>query len=589
VSAGAGLTSDPGRWARTALATPPRQLAHRLRRRALSGRALSDRALADREGSPPEWPGWPPGWVPADGRLPGLWPPAGDILAGRMTLLGHTRPLGDPPDWDQRGAPLLWRFHLHYWDWAWALAGWPDAEAARARFGTLYRSWHANHHRDGVVWAPYVASLRAWTWCGVGRTLAGDGPLGAALRADLRRHARFLTRSLERDLGGNHLLKNLKALLGLAAAAGDAAGVARWSLELARQARAQVLPDGGHIERSPSYHVQVLADLIDVAGLLAALGAPVPTAITEAVERMRGWLAAVATPAGLLPPLNDGYPVPPPVVAALRGDRARPDRALLAASGLAVLRAGGFDVTADVGGPGPGPSAGHSHAGTLGFELRLDDRRFVVDPGTSTYDPGPRRAFERSTRAHPTVCLDGVDSSEAWGAFRMGRRARVRTATLETGPTLATGPAGAAVLSARHDGYRALCGGTHERRWEVRPAGVTVTDLVTGSGQHQVEVVFPLEPGVRAAVTGGGVLAARGDGRPLLIHAGDSAGRGRWRVERALAAAGWNRLAPHDVAVYRLVARLPVTVTTRLTAAEPAGTPHDHDDDHDGERTGGQG
>ena len=36
-------------------------------------------------------------------------------------------------DWAQPGAPLLWRFHLHYWDWAWALAAAPRRRRGRRR------------------------------------------------------------------------------------------------------------------------------------------------------------------------------------------------------------------------------------------------------------------------------------------------------------------------------------------------------------------------------------------------------------------------------------------------------------------------
>ena len=75
-------------------------------------------------------------------------------------------------------------------------------------------------------------------------------------------------------MGGNHLVKNLKALVGLGVFLGDDRLVAHAASHLERQIGVQVLADGGHYERSPSYHCQVLGDLIDVAGLLAAAGRP---------------------------------------------------------------------------------------------------------------------------------------------------------------------------------------------------------------------------------------------------------------------------------------------------------------------------
>ena len=74
-------------------------------------------------------------------------------------------------------------------------------------------------------------------------------------------HAGFLRRHLEFDVGGNHLIKNLKALAGLAVLFGDERTLDRTLNLLSRQLAVQVLPDGGHFERAPAYHCQVLADL----------------------------------------------------------------------------------------------------------------------------------------------------------------------------------------------------------------------------------------------------------------------------------------------------------------------------------------
>ena len=128
-------------------------------------------------------------------------------------------------DWAQPGAPLLWRFHLHYWDWAWALAAAARATAmaaadvigAREWFTELWTSWQAAVIPGrGDAWLPYPASLRAWSWCGLHRPLVAGTPIEQAFTASLAAHAGFLRRHLETDVGGNHLIKNLKALAGLA-------------------------------------------------------------------------------------------------------------------------------------------------------------------------------------------------------------------------------------------------------------------------------------------------------------------------------------------------------------------------------------
>ena len=90
------------------------------------------------------------------------------------------------------GVPLLWRFHLYYWDWAWALESAGCRPGARVVFASLWRSWHsAVAPGRGGAWHPYPAALRAWTFCGLYRELAAGGPIDRPLRSELAAH--FLT------------------------------------------------------------------------------------------------------------------------------------------------------------------------------------------------------------------------------------------------------------------------------------------------------------------------------------------------------------------------------------------------------------
>ena len=261
--------------------------------------------------------GWPGAFRPVDARTPGRWPGLAELRAGKIALLGLARELGD--GWEHADAPRLWRFHLHYWDWAWGLAADPDRLAARAAFARLWRSWHASAgfgHAD--AWHPYPAALRAWSWCGLHRDLAAGGDIEPDFTAALAAHAGFLRRHLEYDVGGNHLIKGLKALAGLAVFFADERLLRLAMRRLTGQLARQVLADGGHYERAPAYHCQVLADLIDVADLLRAAGRAPAAELTAAVDRMRHWLGAVLTPDGQVPLLNDGYPVDRELIAVLQ-------------------------------------------------------------------------------------------------------------------------------------------------------------------------------------------------------------------------------------------------------------------------------
>jgi uncharacterized heparinase superfamily protein len=518
----------------------PSQLAHRVRlrgQRALIIRAprLAQKVLL-REPST-ALRGWPEGFLPLDARATEEWPSARQLADGRITLLGQERLLGD---WLSAAPPQLWRFHLHYWDWAWSLVADPDRSRGRAVYAKLIREWREQSrfgHWD--EWSPYVASLRAWAWCGQFDALAKDGPVERELVDLLALHAGFLVAHLELDVGGNHLVKNLKALIGLAVFLGDDELQRRSLRRMAREVDRQVLRDGGHFERAPAYHCQVLGDLIDLADLL---GDASPSWLSDAIPRMRRWLGLVLLPDGAVPLLNDGFPVSKDLVQLLEPGPAAPDGlTLLPDTGLAVLRKGRSFVLADVGLPCPPELPAHAHADTLGFLMYDGHRAVVTESGTSTYVAGTVRQHERGTAAHSTVQVDGADSTEVWGAFRAARRAIPTVLRADDDGMSIT-------LSASHDGFTRLAGApVHTRTWCVSDGEVRVVDEVAGQGQH--EMVLRLHGTPMSAVSSStGVLS-----ECLVVHA-----------------QGWERRAPSSALQHAARATLPWRFETILRSEEMA-------------------
>jgi uncharacterized heparinase superfamily protein len=330
---------------------------------------------------------------------------------GAIDVLGLRVPF-PPASWVLPGEPRLRQFHLHYGEEAlgWARRG--DAAAARRAMEAWIR---ANPPRAGDAWHPYVVSQRLGNWIGA-CSLVSDA-VTAEIAESVARQARYLARNVEDDILGNHVIANGRALVLAGVALGDASLARRGDEVLRREVPEQVLPDGGHHERSPVYHLLVLRDLLD------ARAAASVDHLDDAIERMSRFAAALRRPDGLPAPFNDA---PLELAPALELPDPAAGTTVFPDTGYAVVRAGGTWLAFDCGPPCPPHLPPHAHADVLSFQLWQDGQPVVVDPGTSTYEAGTERDGERSTRAHSTVTVDGRDQFELWGAFRSGPLPRVR-------------------------------------------------------------------------------------------------------------------------------------------------------------------
>jgi uncharacterized heparinase superfamily protein len=465
-------------------------------------------------------------------RKPSMTPAAraAEWIDGRLTLLNERLPFLGGDDWQMLGGRdhhRLWFHTLHYHEW---LLDWGEGHAdllARYLADWLAVCQPGAPGFTHYPWNSYAIATRLGNWS---RLYHGLRPSFWAARPELHGQflesmalqAAYLDSHLEWDLRANHLLRDA---LGLAWAGRFFEGreATRWLRRATRlavdQAAEQVLRDGGHFERSPTYHIQVMEDLLSLALLVKDPAAR--DALRQTWRRMGYWLACVRHPDGDVPLLNDGglgAGCEPGRMLELgeclgasidaapgQGGRHFPDTGLVAWHGRP------WTVFFDVGPVGPDYQPGHGHADTLTVECSYRGRRLFVDPGTYAYDPDPRRRYDRSTRAHNTVAVDGQDSSEVWHVFRVGRRARPLGVSVEMA-------AGGMTAAASHDGYDPLPGRPrHGRRVIVREGGeFLAVDRVSGEGHHELEGGFLLSPEWGAAATGGGWLLTCGAERVRL-------------------------------------------------------------------------
>jgi uncharacterized heparinase superfamily protein len=439
-----------------------------------------------------------------------------DIDAAQIGFLNHTRPLDVAAiDWASAAEPKLWRYNLHYFDYL----HWPVYTAAMKQ--QLIDSWIAgNPATAGDGWEPYPLSLRVVNW--IKAWLQGglaSQPVPQHWLDSLATQLAWLERRVEYHLLANHLLKNGKALFfgGLFLAGPDAERWRRLGLGiLLREADEQILADGGHFERSPMYHGIVLEDLLDVLNLLPLAPGLVDAAdqarLTAAATRAQRFMAGITAGDGRIPLFNDAAFGIAPELAVLRdyGQRVlgiavqAEERICFPDTGYYGYRRGGDSLIVDCGPVGPDYQPGHTHCDTLSYELCVDGQRVVVDSGTHSYGIDGLRHQARRTSSHNTVQLDGVEQSEIWGAFRVGRRARPEQATLSDWQD------GRLLFSGSHDGYRHLPGRPrHERRIVMHAAGRwEIRDLISGNtgSRHQALSCIHLDPRFSVRQEGQGVF-----------------------------------------------------------------------------------
>jgi uncharacterized heparinase superfamily protein len=444
------------------------------------------------------------------------------VTPDQFRFLNQSRDIVGPRCWNDPSCPRLWLYNLHYFDDLNA----QDAESQRGADEGLMRRWiRENPLGQGCGWHSYPASLRIVNWI---KWALNGAILAPEIAASLASQAQYLSRRLEYATLGNHIFENAKALV-LAGCFFDGPDARSWMSEglqiLRREVPEQVLADGGHFERSPVYHAIFLDGVLDLVNLARVYRTCIPEDLVlawcDTTRRMLGWLETMCHPDGEIALFNDAaFGIAPSLrdlqlyaqrlgVASCAQVSGQPPTQLLPQSGYARLVCGPAVLLFDGGAIGPDYQPGHAHADTLSFELSVSGRRIIVDAGTSTYAPGSDRSRERSTSAHNTVVVDGMDQTECWGAFRVARRARPLGFRLER--------FGAGVfVEAGHDGYKRLADPViHRRRIEMTASGVSVRDTIEAGARHQVDIAWHFHPVLRVLPVGPNRFEIIRDGCPI--------------------------------------------------------------------------
>jgi len=440
-------------------------------------------------------------------------------------------------------------------------------------------------------------------------------------------HGRFIAANLERTRRGintNHYIADCVGLYAIAAFLPEWPEATHWHklavAELAAEAEVQILPDGFCYESSIGYH-RLTFEMWFLAWRLAdRLAEPGLRPLSSRLLKMAEFSLWHADDTGRLPAFGDGddgrfvfwqprdphdhasvwdlaeaawglIEAPHPRHAQVeptedvlwllgsdayqrlirrRTSAKDPDEepidrgsCLFPNARIAVMRSRRWLIHAYANPVGTGGVGGHKHNDLLSFTAACDGAPIVVDPGTWAYttDPALRNRLRR-TAAHATVCIDGEEQNRFLPRqlFALREDATPEIAAFEQNGT------GVRIVM-RHDGYRRLASPVAVER-EIALDHVTetvsITDRLSGVGEHDIEVILPLGDRPAHLTEERTILLGDRDAPSLAVTFG---GEGNWttRLIPSWRSEAYGRRRTHHRLAFTARLTLPAAWTVTLT------------------------
>lgn len=394
--------------------------------------------------------------------------------------------------WDFTGNGMLWNYNQNYFDWLTqknmtAETGclWIDKFITETSLNSKSPTLHS--------FDPYPIALRSINWIKFFCKYP-DYTTKSQLNS-LYSQVKLLEKKLEYHLMGNHLMEDAFALYISSVFFHDVNLYKKTTKLLLAELKEQILPDGGHYEQSPMYHCILLDRLLDCINITENIEYSVEGSENNIenfrlyATRMLGWLKSICYQDGTYPLFNDSAkgiaPDPAEIIDYANRLGIESDATPLGESGYRKMSNNNMEAFVDIGNIAASYQPGHSHADTFNFELRIGGKSFIVDTGISTYNKTERRQYERSTVAHNTVTVNKKNSSEVWGGFRIGRRARV----FNEKQTISNK---GIMVEASHNGFGKLC----KRKFEMTTNEFIIDDWFDGTAISHVHLAENINPNI---------------------------------------------------------------------------------------------
>jgi hypothetical protein len=151
--------------------------------------------------------------------------------------------------------------------------------------------------------------------------------------------------------------------------------------------------------------------------------------LEESASKMLGWIATYSFPDGTWALMNDAAEEVAPTTENLYQTAKKLNipfqKVILSSSGYSKIKGEKWEILIKTGSVQPSYQPGHTHADIGNFCLWYKGQQIIVDRGISTYETNKIRLEERGTQSHNTVSIGGLNQSDVWSSFRIGKRAEV--------------------------------------------------------------------------------------------------------------------------------------------------------------------
>ncbi len=363
-----------------------------------------------------------------------------ELMCDEITLLHSSEHLDLQGSWFFDNKSPLWNHNLHYFEYLFALTKQYEDSKEKVyikKVKEYITAWITSNPQGSKnsAWECYPIALRLPNWIDlyslIKKNIADDPEFQKLFIHTIFDQYSYLLNHLEKHLLANHYFEDLKALVIASIFFDDDKVREIATTKLIEQCAEQICEDGMHYERSPMYQKILLEDLIRVEIALESVG--------NKNEIIKGYIkkmldVAYSLESGLdrLPLFNDcGKNISKSIEALVKASENRlqisPEKKCsFPKSGFYIFEFNdGWKLVVDGGQPGPDYSPGHAHCEAMAFELFHSGKPIIVNCGTFAYQ-SDQRSFFKSTEAHNTVRVSGVEQSECWSSFRMSRRARIK-------------------------------------------------------------------------------------------------------------------------------------------------------------------